>query len=102
MNLTQMIEYLKETSFKTEGMGEIITHLENMNQIKPIGLFSTPTDIQDLQNYLKQLNGSEGVVANTAAFMMFNLMIKTFQARDVEPETEITEEIPAILKPQQE
>ena len=78
MNLTQQIQYLKETGIETEAMGEIIIHLEALNSTKPVGLFSTPESMEELQDYLAIFSKSEGVgvVANTCAFMMYNLMVK--------------------------
>ena len=110
MNLTQMIEYLKETRevvpyLKSEAMDEIITHLENLNQIKPIGFYSTPANMEDLQNYLSQFNGSEGAVANIGAFMTFNLMVKIIKdegEKQAHTATKIEEDFPSILKPQAE
>jgi len=98
-----MIAYLAETGIETEAMDEIITHLENLNQIKSIGLFSTPANMEDLQTHLSQYNGSEGAVANIGAFMMFNLMVKIIKDEgEEETITKIEEDFPSILKPQAE
>ena len=99
-----MIAYLAETGIETEAMDEIINHLENFNQIKSIGLFSTPANMEDLQTHLSQYNGSEGAVANIGAFMMFNLMVKIIRDEDDEVPSvlKIEEDFPSILKPQAE
>jgi len=104
-----MIEYLKETRevvpyLKSDAMYEISTHLEHLNQIKSIGLFSTPANMEDLQTHLSQYNRSEGAVANIGAFMMFNLMVKIIRDEDDEVPSvlKIEEDFPSILKPQAE
>ena len=38
-------------------------------------LFATPKSIEEMQDYLAKFNGSEAVIANTCAFMMYNLMV---------------------------
>ncbi len=82
MTLQDMIEYLKETGIETEAMYEIIEHLETLDSIQPIGLFSTPKDMSEMQNYLSTFNQSDGVVANTCAFMMFNMLAKNIKRVD--------------------
>lgn len=47
-----------------------------MSTIKPVGLFHTPADVQELQDYLAQFTGQEAVAVNTAAFMAWNLAAK--------------------------
>lgn len=51
--------------------------------IKPIGLFHTPDTVQDLQDYLAQFTGSDAAVAQTCAWMAWNLAAKLTA---VEPE----------------
>ena len=46
------------------------------NILKPVGLFATPQDMESLQDYLSNFNGSEGTVAQTAAWMTWNLASK--------------------------
>ena len=45
-------------------------------KIKPIGLFATPESMKDLQDYLALFNGSEVAVAQTCAWMAWNLACK--------------------------
>lgn len=49
------------------------------NPIKPVGLFATPNSMEQFQDYLARFNGSEGVVAQTAAGMAWNLASKYVQ-----------------------
>jgi hypothetical protein len=46
------------------------------NPIQTINLFYTPTSMEDLQDKLALHYGSEGVVAQTAAWMAWNLASK--------------------------
>ncbi len=43
------------------------------NPLTPSNMFDTPTDIEGLQDWIMRLNGSERVVAMTAAGMSWNL-----------------------------
>jgi hypothetical protein len=45
-------------------------------KIKPIGLFATPESMKDLQDYLAMFSGSEAAVAQTCAWMAWNLACK--------------------------
>jgi len=45
-------------------------------EIEPVGLFATPDDMKALQDYLALFHGNEAVVANTCAFMAWNLAAK--------------------------
>ena len=49
------------------------------NPIQNIGLFYTPTSMEDLQDKLALHYGSEGVVAQTAAWMAWNLASKIIE-----------------------
>lgn len=44
--------------------------------IKPVGFFNTPKDLDELQAYIGQFNGSERTVATTCAWMAWNLAAK--------------------------
>ena len=46
------------------------------NPIGKAGFFSTPEDMESFQKYLSNFSGSEAVVANTCAFMAWNLASK--------------------------
>lgn len=46
------------------------------NPLKQVGLVNTPNDLDELQNYLAKFNGSEAIVAQTCAFMAWNLASK--------------------------
>lgn len=45
-------------------------------KIEPIGLFATPESVKDLQDYLALFNGGEAAVAQTCAWMAWNLACK--------------------------
>ena len=52
------------------------------NPIKPVGLFHTPENIKELQDILASYTGpGEGALANTAAFMAWNLCSKIIDER---------------------
>lgn len=56
-----------------------------MSTIKPVGLFHTPENMQELQDWLAQFTGQEAAAVNTAAFMAWNLAAKlTAQADEQE------------------
>ena len=44
-----------------------------MSKLQPVGLFHTPESVDELQDYLAQFTGADAVLANTAAFMAWNL-----------------------------
>ena len=47
------------------------------NPIKPVGLFHTPANVKELQDRLASYAGpGEGALAQTAAFMAWNLASK--------------------------
>ena len=46
------------------------------NKMKTIGLFHTPKDIEELQNYLSLFNKNDATIANTCAWMAWNLACK--------------------------
>ena len=46
------------------------------NPIKPVGLFATPDSMEAFQKYLALFTGSEGIAAQTAAWMAWNLASK--------------------------
>jgi hypothetical protein len=48
----------------------------NKNPIGKVGLFATPKSMERLQDYMEKFNGPEGTVANTCAFMAWNLASK--------------------------
>lgn len=43
------------------------------NPIGKVDLFATPDNMEEFQKYLGQFNGSEAVVAQTCAWMAWNL-----------------------------
>ena len=44
--------------------------------IKPVDVFDTPDNMKELQDYLAQFHGGEAVVAQTCAWMAWNLAAK--------------------------
>ena len=44
--------------------------------IKPVDVFDTPDNMKELQDYLSQFHGGEAVVAQTCAWMAWNLAAK--------------------------
>ena len=58
-----------------------------MSTIKPVGLFHTPENMQELQDWLAQFTGQEAVAVNTAAFMAWNLAAKLTTPTDEQEET---------------
>ena len=44
-----------------------------MSKLQPVGLFHTPESVDELQDYLAQYTGTDAVIAQTAAFMAWNL-----------------------------
>ena len=51
------------------------------NPIKSVGMFHTPKDMGELEDWLSRLSGSERVVATTAAMMAWNLASKLVKGR---------------------
>jgi len=47
-----------------------------MSKLQPVGIFHTPESVVELQDYLSQFTGEDAVLANTAAFMAWNLCAK--------------------------
>jgi hypothetical protein len=47
-----------------------------MSKLQPVGLFHTPESVDELQDYLAQFTGADAILANTAAFMTWNLCAK--------------------------
>lgn len=47
-----------------------------MSKIKPVDIFHTPADMKEFQDYLALFNGSEAAVAQTCAWMAWNLACK--------------------------
>ena len=47
-----------------------------MSTIKPVELFHTPENMQELEGYLDRFTGQEAAAVNTAAFMAWNLAAK--------------------------
>ena len=50
--------------------------IKSSNPIGKVGLFATPESMDSFQDYLGKFTGSEAVVANTCAFMAWNLASK--------------------------
>ena len=46
------------------------------NPIGKVGMVATPESMKDFQDYLSNFSGKEGVMANTVAFMAWNLASK--------------------------
>jgi len=61
-----------------------------MQKLQPVGIFHTPKSVQELQDYLATFTGSDAVIANTAAFMAWNLCAKLTNP-ETETETEAAE-----------
>tara|TARA_R100000951_G_C2529344_1_gene145907 strand:- start:81 stop:257 length:177 start_codon:yes stop_codon:yes gene_type:complete len=53
-----------------------------MQKLQPVGIFHTPENVQELQDYLATFTGSDAVIANTAAFMAWNLCAKLTNTPD--------------------
>jgi len=51
-------------------------NLDPRTILRPVGLFATPDDMQALEDYLSLFHGSEAIVANTCAWMSWNLAAK--------------------------
>ncbi len=49
---------------------------EFKNPIGKVGMVATPESMKELQDYLSNFSGKEGVMANTVAFMAWNLASK--------------------------
>lgn len=47
-----------------------------MSKLQPVGLFHTPNSVEELQAHLAQYTGTDAVIAQTAAFMAWNLCAK--------------------------
>ena len=50
--------------------------------IKPVGIFHTPDTMKELQDYLAQFTGSDALVAQTCAWMAWNLAAKITTVED--------------------
>lgn len=50
--------------------------------------------MEDMQAYLKKFSGSEAVVANTCAFMMYNMMAEFYNTQCVP----LLEQVDAIVE----
>jgi hypothetical protein len=61
-----------------------------MSKLQPVGLFHTPESVDELQDYLAQFTGADAILANTAAFMAWNLCAKLTNTTDEESETDAT------------
>lgn len=49
---------------------------KDYHQLKSMGMVATPVSMKAMENYLKNFNGSEAVVAFTCAGMAWNLACK--------------------------
>ena len=47
-----------------------------MSKLQPVNIFYTPNSIEELQDHLAQYTGTDAVIAQTAAFMAWNLCAK--------------------------
>ena len=47
-----------------------------MGKLQPVNIFYTPNSIEELQDHLAQYTGTDAVIAQTAAFMAWNLCAK--------------------------
>ena len=54
-----------------------------VSKLDTIGIYATPESMEDMEAYLKQFSGSEAIVANTCAFMMYNLMAEFYNTQCV-------------------
>ena len=61
-----------------------------MNKLRPVGLFHTPESVDELQDYLAQFTGPDAMVAQTAAWMTWNLCAKLTHPTDEEAEQNAT------------
>jgi Tfp pilus assembly protein PilN len=53
-------------------------------KIEGTNFFHTPKDMKELQDWLSNLNGSESLVATTAAMMAWNLAAKVTNEEETE------------------
>tara|TARA_R100001369_G_scaffold24333_5_gene44744 strand:+ start:1973 stop:2182 length:210 start_codon:yes stop_codon:yes gene_type:complete len=53
----------------------------------PGGVFATPKDMKALEDYLALFHGSEAIVANTCAWMAWNLACKIVNESEEEEES---------------
>ena len=54
------------------------------NKLKKLEMFDTPKSMKEMQDYLDTFEGADFVTANTAAFMMYNLMVEMINSQDGE------------------
>jgi hypothetical protein len=47
-------------------------------EMKPNEMFATPESKEALRDYLSQFSGSEAVIAQTCAFMMYNYLVTNY------------------------
>ena len=52
------------------------------NKLIPVGLVATPDDLESLQDYLANFNGNDAVIAQTCAWMAWNLACKLTAPND--------------------
>ena len=51
---------------------------QNFVDMKPLNLFATPNSLDELHRYLEQFNGSEAMIAQTSAMMMYNYIVTNY------------------------
>jgi phenylacetate-coenzyme A ligase PaaK-like adenylate-forming protein len=71
----------KNASLKRKTLHYTIVNLTKQTKqqnktMKPIGLFHTPKNMEELQKYLSLFNKNEATIANTCAWMAWNLACK--------------------------
>lgn len=65
-----------------------------VKKLTTVGIYATPESMEDMQAYLKKFSGSEAVVANTCAFMMYNMMAEFYNTQCVP----LLEQVDAIVE----
>ena len=55
-----------------------------MNKIKSVDIFHTPSNMKELQDYLALFNGGDAAVAQTCAWMAWNLAAKITNTKEDE------------------
>jgi hypothetical protein len=68
-------------------------------KLQNIGLFATPTSMSTFQEYLSHFNGSEAAVAQTGAWMAYNLAGKQTEAPEGSVDVRLTKkELGCIIR----
>ena len=66
-----------------------------VKKLNTVGIYATPESMEDMEAYLKKFSGSDAVIANTCAFMMYNMMAEFFNTQCVP----LIEQLDALVDP---